>query len=158
MDTADNRNYGLPRRGGTKGCSTAKDRTGTSFDNLTFYEGKRSRRKRDWPAKPSIPFPRPKSRGEGSPLFLLSSPSPCYKQPITTIEILSAEYSYGCFIVFFSFISDRPIIYFLLSTILLKVFFRAGRIFLMHKHSLGQSFITSSRDFNRDQSRVCFSC
>lgn len=39
MDTADNRNYGLPRRGGTKGCSTAKDRTGTSFDNLTFYEG-----------------------------------------------------------------------------------------------------------------------
>lgn len=66
----------------------------------------RSRRKRDWPAKPSIPFPRPKSRGEGSPLFLLSSPSPCYKQPITTIEILSAEYSYGCFIVFFSFISS----------------------------------------------------
>lgn len=66
----------------------------------------RSRRKRDWPAKPSIPFPRPKSRGEGSPLFLLSSPSPCYKQSITTIEILSAEYSYGCFIVFFSFISS----------------------------------------------------
>lgn len=110
MDTADNRNYGLPRRGGTKGCSTAKDRTGTSFDNLTFYEGKRSRRKRDWPAKPSIPFPRPKSRGEGSPLFLLSSPSPCYKQSITTIEVLSAEYSYGCFIVFFSFISSNNLL------------------------------------------------
>lgn len=153
MDTADNRNYGLPRRGGTKGCSTAKDRTGTSFDNLTFYgpEGRET-------GLQSLPFPSlAPNRGEKEALcssFLLP--------PHVTNSRLRLSRFYRPNIptdaLSFSFPSYRPIIYFLLSTILLKVFFRAGRIFLVHRHSLGQSFITSSRDFNRDQSRVCFSC
>lgn len=157
MDTADNRNYGLPRRGGTKGCSTAKDRTGTSFDNLTFYEGTVPKEER-LACKAFHSLPSPQIEGRRKPFV-----PPFFSLPM----LQTVDYDYRDFIgriflrmlyLFFSFISDRPIIYFLLSTILLKVFFRAGRIFLVHRHSLGQNFITSSRDFNRDQSRVCFSC
>lgn len=87
----DNRSYGLPRRGHERLFNGERRPSGTSFDNLTFYEG-RSRRKEGETGQQS---PNP---GEGSlPPFVLFffrspplPPPPVLQTVDHIIEILSA--------------------------------------------------------------------
>lgn len=95
MDTADNRSYGLPRRGHERLFNGERRPSGTSFDNLTFYEEEGPEGRGgggDWPAKSSSkPW---KSSTRAHPLFFSSFDRhpllPVLQTVDYVIEILSA--------------------------------------------------------------------